>query len=202
MSSKSRFLVRLRLDLLLPGGNAHRNARRQSRCRRALPAVPAGADLQGAGLGYLAVQSLRGEGPPHVARPRAAVRRPLPAVPTAGTVSTEQSVGGARGAGRAGRRLGRRILPCGISGRVRRGTQDRRAGNYRCHSRGPAARRRQGAVGGADGRQPKYVCGSRPSRPSSAAFSAPRPLLPRTANCSGATIGWSARCDGPRRGAD
>ena len=44
-------------------------------CAGALSPVPARADLQGAGLGHFAVQSLRGEGPLHVARHGAACRR-------------------------------------------------------------------------------------------------------------------------------
>ena len=46
-----------------------------SRRRGALSPVPARADLQGAGLDHVAVQSLSRQGPPHVARSRAAVRR-------------------------------------------------------------------------------------------------------------------------------
>ena len=96
------------------------------RCRGALSAVPARTDLQGAGLDHVAVQSLSGEGPPHVARPRAAVRGPRPAVPAARSVSAEQPAGGARRAGRARRRLGRRLLPRGVPRAVRRRPSDRR----------------------------------------------------------------------------
>src|SRR3982075_3210143 len=77
----ARFLVRFRLHLLLSGRHADRPAGRASRRLRALPAIPAGADLQGAGLDHLAVQPLSRQGPQYVARPRAAVRGLKPAVP-------------------------------------------------------------------------------------------------------------------------
>ena len=51
--------------------------------RDPLPAVPARPDLQGAGLGHLAVQHLRGQGPLHVARSRTALRRARHSVPAA-----------------------------------------------------------------------------------------------------------------------
>ena len=97
----------------------------------ALSAVPARADLQGAGLGHVAVQPLRGQGPLHVARPGAACRRPRAAVPPARSVSAEQPAAGARGAGRAGARLGRGLFRRGLYGAVRRGRPDRRAAHPR-----------------------------------------------------------------------
>src|SRR5215510_15014247 len=81
--SEHRFLVRLRLDLFLSGRHADRTTGAGGGRTGALPPVPAGADLQGAGLDHLAVQSLSGQGPPHVARPRAAMRGPLPPLPAA-----------------------------------------------------------------------------------------------------------------------
>ena len=69
VNAHPRFLVRLRLDLLLSGGVADRPAGGRGRRDGPLPAVPAGSDLQGAGVGLIAVQRLRDQGPPHVARP-------------------------------------------------------------------------------------------------------------------------------------
>ena len=163
---------------------------------RALSAVPAGADLQGPGLGHLAVQRLRGQGPPHVARPRAAVRRPGAAVPAPGAVPAVEPAGGAGGAGRARRRLGRGFLPGGVPGRVRRRPPHRRRGGDRRHPRGAetSIRRRFSTP-----RRPKATssdCVSRPTTRSGSESSARRPSSPAMANCSGATTGWSARCAG------
>src|SRR3954470_15185297 len=61
--SHPRLLVRFRLDLLVPGGGSNPAARGQGQGAGALSAFFARPDLQGAGLGYLAVQSLGAQGP-------------------------------------------------------------------------------------------------------------------------------------------
>src|SRR5262245_36035923 len=117
-----RFLVRFRLDLFLPGSHADRTAGGRGRRDGALSPVPARADLQGPGLGHLAVQRLRSQGPPHVARPRTAVRRNRAAVPTSGAIPAIEPVAGAGGARGPQRKLGRGILPGGVPSRLRRGS--------------------------------------------------------------------------------
>src|SRR5882757_7527934 len=85
-----RFLVRFRLDLFVSGGGSNSAARRCSQGASALPALSARPDLQGAGLGHLAVQSLRGQGPLHVARHGAAGRGAVAAVSPPRPISAEQ----------------------------------------------------------------------------------------------------------------
>ena len=165
-----------------------------SRRRGAVPAVPARADLQGAGLGHLAVQPLPGQGPLHVARPGAAVRRPGAAVPPPRAVSAEQPAGGAHRAGglaqavwgeefcvavfRAQFGEGRRIDdPATLE-------RDPDRARRRCRDR---ARRR------AVGRQQDAA--ARADRGGAAARHLRRADLhhARTANCSGATTGSERR---------
>src|SRR3974390_509388 len=114
-----RFLVRVRLDLLLSGGHAHRRTCARSRRERALAAIPAGADLQGAGLDHVAVQHLPGEGRVYVARPRADLRRTEPTFRAAGTVPAEHAPDGPRRADRFRAGLGRSLDLRGVSQRTR-----------------------------------------------------------------------------------
>ena len=84
-------------------------------------------------------------------------------------------------------------------GAVRRGRPDRRAahprGNPDAHERRCAGRARSRAI-----RRHQASPRSRSKRRNSSAFSARRASPPRTANCSGATTGWSRRSPGrPRR---
>src|SRR6185437_8141124 len=69
-----RVLVRVREHLFLSGGAQGRRARGRSRRARRRAPVPARADLRRARLARFAVQHLSGQGPLHVARPRADVR--------------------------------------------------------------------------------------------------------------------------------
>src|SRR6476620_2543482 len=122
--ARTRLLVRLCIDLFVSGGDAYRTARRNGRRHGPVPTVSARADLQGAGLGHLAVQSLSGQGPLPVARPRTAVRGSRPALPAAGTFPAAEPAGGAGCARRLGRRLGRGVLPRGLPDRVQRSQPD------------------------------------------------------------------------------
>src|ERR1043165_5758500 len=54
----SRFLLRIRLDLLLSGRDAHRAARRACGCDGGMAAFSARTDFPSPGVGDLAVQSL------------------------------------------------------------------------------------------------------------------------------------------------
>ena len=109
---------------------------RRARARRwragALPAVSARPDLQGARLGQLAVQSLSGQGPQHVARPRAHLR----------AISDYRSGGPSRfrstACWRRVSRSSRLSEPWGedfcarrLSSAIRRGSADRRSGRDR-----------------------------------------------------------------------
>src|SRR5262245_15311640 len=71
-----RLLVRVLLHLFLSCRDADRTVGEGRRCRRALAAVPARADLQVAGDGDVALQPLSVEGQLHVARHEALVRCP------------------------------------------------------------------------------------------------------------------------------
>ena len=99
----------------------------------ALAAVPARADLQGAGLGHLAVQSLSRQGPLHGARLRTAMRRARACVPFAGAVPASHADRRARRAGGFERRLGRGFRARGLSRAVCRRPQYRRSGRHRRH---------------------------------------------------------------------
>src|SRR6185295_9339460 len=129
-----RLLVRVWLDLLVPGGHAHRPAGSRGRRRGASTALPARTDFPGAGLGHLAIQPLPGQGPSYVARPRAHLRGAVAAVSAAGALSAIGSVGGTRGPGRIGSsfrqgRLGGGFLSRRLSRRVRRRAPHRSAGD-------------------------------------------------------------------------
>ena len=168
--------------------------------RGALSAVPARADLQGAGLGHLAVQSLCGQGPPHVARPGAAVRRPV--VPFRRPDPFPQNSLLAARVALVGldRRLGRGFLRRGVPRAIRRRPADRRCRARSANLCRLADRRRNPSRSGR-ARTPDQgaAAGSRPRKRSSSACSARRASRPRTANCSGATTGSNTRCAGRSR---
>src|SRR3546814_6950068 len=71
--SSDLVLVRIRQHIFVPGRNAGRGRSGKSRRARDLETVPARTDLPGAGLRELAVLRVSGQGPVHVARPRADV---------------------------------------------------------------------------------------------------------------------------------
>src|SRR5262249_42131868 len=140
--SRSRFLVRFCLDLLLSRRHADRTAGGKSRGPGAVPSVPARTDFQGARLDPFAVQSLPGQRPPYVARPRAVMRGVAVAVPASRSLPAEQFARGPRGAGRARPGLGRSILPRDVSRAIRRRTPHRRCRDRRRHPDGTQARSR------------------------------------------------------------
>ena len=162
----------------------------RSRRHGALAAVSARADLQGAGLGHLAVQSLSRQGPLYVARPGADLRRAWTAVRGPAAVSAKQPAGGARRAGRPGTGLGRGFCARGLSRRIRRRAQYRRAGRDRRDSRRQLGQNADAVLRARKPTRSRLPCARRPRRRSGSAFSARRASSPPTANCSGATTGW------------
>src|SRR3546814_11494573 len=80
----------MRKHRFVPGRNECRGRSGKSRRSRDLESVPARTDLPGAGLRELAVLRVSGQGPVHVARPRAAVCEIPPRLETAEQLSTHQ----------------------------------------------------------------------------------------------------------------
>ena len=164
---------------------------------RALSAVPARADLQGPGLGQLAVQRLRGQGPPHVARPRTAVRRPR-RCRSGGPSRFRRTACWRRGWRWSGLRDdgGEDVLPRGVPRRIRGRPPDRRRGGDRRDPHGLEARSGGGARRRADRRQQAAPASADGRGAAARHFRRADASSPATANCSGATTGWNARCNG------
>ena len=93
------FWFEISFDLLVSGRHAHRCACSRTPELRCVCALPARTDFPGAGLEYVAIQSLSGKGPSHVARPRAHLRRAVAAVSAAGALSAIGPSGSTRGFG-------------------------------------------------------------------------------------------------------